>query len=98
MLRLYIGPGDKELRKFLFDFFSKKHVLFSLTKRTMGSKHHCIYQKEFLRKKEYEEKEYEDLISIINKKWKEFVENQLPQIDAYIKTMPSDLHRFKQTE
>lgn len=95
MLRLYIGPGDKELRKFLFDFFSKKHVLFSLTNRTMGSKHHCIYQKEFLRKKEYEEKEYEDLVSIINKKWKEFVENQLHQIDSYVKTIPVDMARFQ---
>jgi len=95
MLRLYIGPGDKELRKLLFDFFSKKPVLFPLTKRTMGSKHHCLFQKEFLRKKEYEEKEYEDLVPIINKKWKEFIENQLPQIDAYIKTMPINMARFK---
>ncbi len=95
MLRLYIGPGEKDLRKLLFDFFGKKPGVFPLTKYTMGSKHHCVYQKEFLRKTEYEQKEYEDLVLIINKKWKEFIENQLPQIDAYIKTLPVDLARFK---
>jgi len=96
MLRLYIGPGDKELRELLFDFCAKKPDLFPLTQHSMGLKHHCVYQKEFLRKHEYEQKEYEDLVQIIRKKWKDFVDNKLPQIDNYFHSLNADLGRFNQ--
>jgi len=97
-VRLYIAPGNDTVRKELFDFFARKKALFARAKGSLHKKYHCVFQKEFLRRKDFQDREFSELVEMIDKKWKDFAENQLPQIDAYIKTMPSDLHRFKQTE
>ncbi len=83
-LRLYIGPGEKNYREALFAFLSQKKELFTLTSRTLGRKWHCVYQNEFLKKKDFEDKEYEELQEIIDSKWNEFINHQMKEIDDYI--------------
>ncbi len=83
-LRLYIGPGKKEYRESLFSFLSTKKELFALTSRTLSKKWHCVYQKEFLKKKDFEEKDFEALEKIVKTKWNEFVKEHLVGIDNHI--------------
>jgi hypothetical protein len=85
VLRLYIGPGQKEYREKLFEYLSKKKEIFTSTTRTLSKKWHCVYQKEFLNKKDIEEKDYNDLENIVRLKWNEFVKENIKEIDDYIK-------------
>ena len=85
VLRLYIGPGQKEYRDKLFEYLSKKKEIFTSTTRTLSKKWHCVYQKEFLNKKDIEEKDYNDLENIVRLKWNEFVKENIKEIDDYIK-------------
>ena len=88
-LRLYIGPGENTFRQKLFEFLSSKKDLFSLTNRTLSKKWHCVYQKEFLKKKDFEEKDYSELESLVITKWNEFVKEHLKEIDKYIEKWQS---------
>ncbi len=96
-VRLYIAPGNDNARKELFDFFARKKALFNLAKGSLHKKYHCVFQREFLKRKDFNDREFPELVEIINKKWKEFTENQLPQVDEYIKNLPADLDRYKQS-
>jgi len=82
-LNLYIGPGSTEYRQKLFDFCCKNDSLFKLTKRKFGTKWHAVYQKRFLLKKDYIDATYEDLSTIIDKKWTDFISNDLVKIHKY---------------
>lgn len=88
-LRLYIGPGEKQYRENLFSFLATKKELFALTSRTLSKKWHCVYQKEFLKKKDFEEKDYDELEKIVKTKWNEFVKEHLLEIDNYIEKWQS---------
>ena len=83
-LRLYIGPGQKDYREKLFAYLFQRKELFTLTSRTLRKKYHCVYQKEFLKKKDFEEKEFEDLEKIIKAKWNDFLKDHMKVIDKYI--------------
>jgi len=83
-LRLYIGPGEKLFREDLYNYLSMKRELFSLTSRTLSKKWHCVYQKEFLKKKDFEEKDFEELENLVKTKWSEFVREDLTEIDSYV--------------
>jgi len=97
-IRLYIAPGDDNVRKELFDFFTRKTALFNLAKGSLHKKYHCVFQKEFLGRIDFKDREFPELAEIIDKKWKDFTEKQLPKIDDYIKNLPADLHRHKQSD
>jgi hypothetical protein len=84
VLRLYVGPCEKNYREELFKYFSQKKELFPLTNRPLRNKWNCVYQKEFLKNKDFEEKEYAELESIVRSKWNEFVREHLKEIDLYI--------------
>jgi len=60
-----------------------------LTSRTLSKKWHCVYQKEFLKKKDFEEKDHEELEKIVKTKWNEFVKEHLIEIDDYIEKWQS---------
>ena len=83
-LRFYLGPGDIEKRQSLYNFFSEKGDLFTLTKQGLYKKWNCLYQHDFLKKKDYEDKEYPELIEKIDKKWAEFKSGELVEIELYI--------------
>jgi len=85
-LRLYIGPGDGDYRNKLQDFFLKNKKLFKLVDRKFGTKWHAVYQKEFLRKKDFEDDESEKMKDKIGKKLEEFMESDLPSIHEHFGT------------
>lgn len=86
VLRLYIGPGDKDFRDKLLQFCIAKKEIFSLADRkSIGVKWHAVYQKEFLKKKDYADANIEDLKQIINSTWKDSREKDLKIIDDCFK-------------
>jgi hypothetical protein len=82
-LRLYIGPGDNDYREFLRQFFIKKKDLFKLVDRKFGVKWHTVYQKRILTKRDFEEKDDDELKATTGKKLREFFEKDLPKIENY---------------
>ena len=86
VLRLYIGPGEKAYRDKLLQFCIINKEIFGLADRkSIGVKWHTVYQKEFLKKKDYVDANIEDLKEIINSTWKEFCEKDLKRIDECFK-------------
>jgi len=89
VLKLYMGPAETETRETFFKNLSQNQSLFPLTNRTLGKKGHCVYQKEFLKKKDFDEREYSDLADIILKKWEGFLAKDMNRIDQYIEEIQS---------
>jgi hypothetical protein len=85
VLRLYIGPGLPACRIGLRDIFLQNTKLFNKVERKLGTKWHAVYQREFLKKSDYEEKTIDDLKPQIDAKWKEFCEDDLKKIAQYVK-------------
>jgi hypothetical protein len=86
VLRLYIGPGDSEYRKKLQDLFLENKKLFKLVDRKFGTKWHAVYQKEFLRKKDFDDDDSEKMKEKIEKRLEEFMESDLPSIHEHFET------------
>jgi len=84
-INFYIGPGDKDYRKNLFDMFCKDASLFKLTQRKFGTKWHSVYQKRFLSKKDLEDATFSDISDAIDQKWDEFLKRDLPRIEEHFK-------------
>ena len=83
VLRLYIGPGDQDYRNKLIEFFKANPTLFGLADRTFGKKWHSVYSKDFLKVKDYEDKDIEDLKPIIDKHFNNFLYDDLEKINVY---------------
>lgn len=85
-LNLLIGPGPDDYRMKLFSIFSDKQSLFTLAKadKYIGKKYHTVFQRVILKKKDYEDATIEELHSIIDKKWDEFISKDLKKIDSYL--------------
>jgi hypothetical protein len=84
MLRLYIGPGDNEIRNRLHAIAKKDTKLFNMSDRKLGSKWLAIYQKEYLKAKDYEESDAVDLRASVSKKFNAFISEDLPKIERHI--------------
>ena len=61
VLRLYIGPGESEIRNKLHNIAKMDTKLFNISERKLGSKWLAIYQKEYLKTKDYEESDVVEL-------------------------------------
>lgn len=85
-LRLYIGPGDDDYRKKLQEIFLKDKKLFKLADRKFGTKYHAVYNKEFLRKKDFEEDDSEARMQKLGKKYDDFISNDFPLIHKHFQT------------
>ena len=83
-LRLYIGPGEQNYRNTLIDIFKTNPNLFNLTNRAFGKKWHAVYAKDFLKKRDYENKTIEDIKPMINKRFAEFLDGDLKEIEQFI--------------
>jgi hypothetical protein len=84
-LRLYIGPGEEGCRKKLLDLFLKDKKLFKKADRKFAVKWHTVYQSDFLRKKDFEDDDLEEIKAKLDKKFDDFVGNDLPKIEAHFK-------------
>ncbi|MCG7853155.1 MAG: hypothetical protein MIO92_11600 [Methanosarcinaceae archaeon] len=54
--------------------------------RKPGIKWHAVYQKEFLRKKDFEDDDSNARITKLEKKFDEFINNDLPLIQKHFQT------------
>ena len=63
--------------------FSLYSALFKLIDRKFGTKWHTVYQIKLLRKKDFDEKDSEELKESISKKLSEFFENDIQKIEKY---------------
>jgi len=82
-LRLYIGPGEDNYRKELINMFLKDKKLFKYADRKFGTKWHAVYGSDFLRKKDFEADDIEEMKTKLEKKFIEFIDNDLPVIEEY---------------
>ena len=83
-LKLYIGPATGEIRQKLFDMAQDNPEIFEVSRR-IASKYNAIFSRSFLTKEMYEIADHEERKREISKKWTEFLENDLPRIDAVLK-------------
>ena len=83
-LRLYIGPGDNDYREALRQFFLKQKDLFKLVDRKFGTKWHAVYQKRIPIKRDFDEKDNDELKETTSSKLGDFFEKYLPKIENYI--------------
>ena len=86
VLRLYIGPGDDEIRSKLHAIAKMDTKLFNKSDRKLGAKWLAIYQKEYLKPKEYEELSAEELKDQISQKFESLVNEDLRLIESHIST------------
>ena len=82
VLRLIIGPGDSDYRKKFHDFFLEDKKIFKLADRKFSTKFHTVYKKEFLRKKDFDD-DLEEMQKKLEKKFNEFIENDLQSIHTH---------------
>jgi hypothetical protein len=83
VLRLIIGPGDSDSRKEFHDFFLKDKKIFKLADRKVGTKFYTVYQKEFLHKRDFEDDDSEVMQKKLEKKFNEFIDNDLQSIHTH---------------
>ena len=85
VLRLTVGPGEENYRKNLLEFFKSNRAVFKLADRKyLGAKWHTVYQKEFLQAKDFDDEDLEKLKEKIDKKFEDFINDDLPQMEDHI--------------
>jgi hypothetical protein len=84
VLRLYIGPGDSEIRNRLHTIAKMDTRLFNISDRRLRAKWLALYQKEYLKAKDYDESDAVELRDIISKKLDDFVSGDLPRIEKHM--------------
>jgi len=84
VLRLYIGPGESEIRNKLHNIAKMDTRLFNISERKLGSKWLAIYKKDYLKTKDYEESDVVELRDSISKKLAAFISDDLPRIEKHI--------------
>jgi len=85
-LSLYfiIGPGPQELRVKLSDIAKNKLSLFNMANRKLTKQWFSIYKKSFLKAKDHEDKESEEIRDLLEKKFIKFKESDLSKIEDEI--------------
>ena len=84
VLRLYIGPGDGEIRTKLHNIAKMDTKLFNKSERELKAKWLAIYQKEYFKPSDYEEYDEAELKEIISKKLDVFITDDLIKIEKHI--------------
>lgn len=84
VLRLYIGPGNDEIRNRLYQIAQMDTKLFNKSARKLGTKWLAIYQKEYLKPKEYEELGTEELTEQISQRFEVFLSDDLTRIESHL--------------
>jgi len=79
-LKLYIGPGPKEIRQKLLDMALENDPPFHSSYKVLNQKWNSILVRPILSTNDFETKDLDELTAEIDKKWSRFVANELPQI------------------
>ena len=64
--------------------------MFKLADRKFGIKWHAVFQKEFLQAKDFEEDDHDEMKKKIDKKFDEFIDHDLHQIQDYFQNNWND--------
>lgn len=83
-LKLFIGPGPEETRQKLFDMAQANPAIFEIP-RELAGKYNTIFSRSLLKKEMYENTDHEEREREIRRRWSEFLEEDLPQIEAALK-------------
>ncbi len=81
-LHLIIGPGPHELRKKLFDVAQAHKPPFNPSMKSLANNWNAIYVRSLLAKMDYEADKFEDYEVVLKKKWINFLEHELPQLQS----------------
>ena len=82
-IKLVIGPGPEDTRHQLHQMAQDNAPLKAY--RILGKKWNTIFKRAFLTSKSFEEATIDDIEEEINKKWRVFVDNDLPAIKKIVK-------------
>ena len=83
-LKLFIGPGVKEVRQQLFQMVRSNRVVFA-SQQDLGGRWSVAYNLQLLEEPFYSEATDAEREAEIRKHWADFLENDLPRIDAALK-------------
>jgi len=84
---MVIGPTKESLgyvREIIFQTAHTNPNIFTKCRPKLSPKWTFIYKKEILRRKDFQDATLDDLIEIIEPKWKKILENELPRINEKI--------------
>lgn len=84
-LRLHIGPGPDETRQKLFDMARNPQPPLKPASKTLNQQWNSIYSRSFLKARDYEDADDEQLEKEIQKRWVEFTSGDLPKIIEVVK-------------
>jgi len=80
VLKLIIGPGDKHAREMIYNIASQHSLSFPGRSSKLYQKFTQIYKREYLKSKDYDDSNMDDLKSKINRRWKKFLEEDFKEI------------------
>ena len=83
-LHLYIGPGPNETRENIHKIAVESKTLFNKAGGKIGTKWKTIYKNDFLKAKDYEDVDKEELQKKIENRWNKFITKDLPAIKESI--------------
>lgn len=83
-IKLFVGPGDEDTRRRLFEVVRKNPEVFSGASK-LGSKWSNVFSRSWLKQDTYENADQVERETEIRKCWTEFLENDLPRIDTVLK-------------
>jgi len=83
-LHLYIGPGPNDTRENIHKIAVESKTLFNKAGGKLGTKWKTIYKNDFLKAKDYEDVDKEELQKKIENQWNKFITKDLPAIKEVI--------------
>ena len=90
VLKLIIGPGDKEFRENLFDMAGNNTNVFAGKSKSLYGKWTMIYKKVFITKKNLESWDLEAITTTLEEKWLEFYTKDYVNLKDVINKLNSD--------
>jgi len=89
-LKLIIGPGPQAVRKGIHEALKQKPKLFDQVSGSTYRRFKTVYKKTLLTRPEYEEGDWDTLEEKVRRRWRQFLDRDLPQIRQAVGEMPWD--------
>lgn len=94
-LHLIIGPGQQEIREKIYDIAKGNLGVFNRAKRSLTKVWFRVYAKSFLRSREYEDKEVEEIRRLLEKRFERFKTSDLPKIENEIEKLRAHMELYR---
>ncbi len=93
-LNLYIGPGDDNLRKKIFDIASSRKSIFKYVVDKLSAKWTTLYRKPLIKADKYETMDNEELKSFFEEKFQQLKEKEIANIVKELLAFKNELGTF----